>query len=92
MAGPFLDQWDSGLTHLSLPGMDLHVILGDARKTLPAWDGRAVSGVEVLSEKGVTLRLLNPWKPGLIEFPTKAGVTYRLEPPDGRPVVARSLG
>ena len=41
VAGPFLDQWDSGQTRLSLPGMDLHVLLGDARETLPAWGGQA---------------------------------------------------
>lgn len=41
VAGPFLDQWGSDQTRLSLPGMDLQVILGDARETLPAWVGRA---------------------------------------------------
>jgi hypothetical protein len=57
-----------------------------------SWDGRTVSEVEIVSEKGAPLRLVNPWKPGLLEYPTQAGVTYRLEPPDGRLVVARRLG
>lgn len=41
VAGPFLDQWAQGMTRLSLPGMEVEVILGDARDALPGWAGRA---------------------------------------------------
>ncbi|MCK0169185.1 tRNA (5-methylaminomethyl-2-thiouridine)(34)-methyltransferase MnmD [Jannaschia sp. S6380] len=42
-AGPdtaaLLEQWPA--ERMTLPGLDLRVVLGDARVTLPAWDGRA---------------------------------------------------
>lgn len=41
VAGPFLDRWSRGETRLSLPGIELDVILGDARETLTAWQGQA---------------------------------------------------
>lgn len=40
-ARPFLDQWATGATTLSFPGLTARVILGDARQTLPAWTGHA---------------------------------------------------
>jgi hypothetical protein len=61
-----------------------------------AWDGRTVSDVELLSEKGARVRLVNPW-PGRkvtvdgaeahvvgerIEFDTKPGVRYRVRAAD----------
>jgi len=58
------------------------------------WDGKAVTGVRILSEKGSTLRLKNPWgdsrvrvtpetsvtyQPGLASIPTLAGQRYTIE-------------
>ena len=41
VADPFLDQWGAGQTHIAFDGIEVEVILGDARETLPAWQGRA---------------------------------------------------
>jgi tRNA U34 5-methylaminomethyl-2-thiouridine-forming methyltransferase MnmC len=41
VAGPFLAQWAAGQTRMTLPGMQVTVIVGDARETLPVWQGRA---------------------------------------------------
>ena len=41
VAGPFLDQWAAGARAISAEGLEAEVILGDARETLPAWQGRA---------------------------------------------------
>lgn len=41
VADPFLDQWAEGATRLTLPGIEAEVIIGDARDTLPRWQGRA---------------------------------------------------
>ncbi|WP_241699708.1 tRNA (5-methylaminomethyl-2-thiouridine)(34)-methyltransferase MnmD [Tabrizicola fusiformis] len=41
IADPFLAQWAAGATSLSLPGVHAEVIIGDARDTLPRWQGRA---------------------------------------------------
>jgi tRNA U34 5-methylaminomethyl-2-thiouridine-forming methyltransferase MnmC len=41
VAGPLLDQWAAGQRRLVLDGLEAEVILGDARTTLPAWDGLA---------------------------------------------------
>ncbi|MCF8484055.1 MAG: tRNA (5-methylaminomethyl-2-thiouridine)(34)-methyltransferase MnmD [Rhodobacteraceae bacterium] len=41
VAGPFLDQWAQGARRISLAGLEVEVIVGDARETLPAWVGRA---------------------------------------------------
>ncbi|WP_149141919.1 tRNA (5-methylaminomethyl-2-thiouridine)(34)-methyltransferase MnmD [Gemmobacter caeruleus] len=41
VAGPFLDQWAAGTTRLSLPGIRAEIVIGDARQTLPTWQGRA---------------------------------------------------
>lgn len=45
VAGPFLSQWDEapvdGVKRIALAGIEAEVILGDARVTLPAWQGRA---------------------------------------------------
>ena len=41
VAGPFLDAWGAGRTVFDLGGVRAEVILGDARETLPAWDGQA---------------------------------------------------
>lgn len=40
-AGPFLDAWARGARRFALPGVEVDVIEGDARGTLPGWDGRA---------------------------------------------------
>lgn len=41
VAGPFLAAWDQGRRRFALAGIEVEVIVGDARETLPAWDGRA---------------------------------------------------
>ncbi len=41
VAGPFLEAWRAGEREIALPGLDLRVIEGDARQTLPAWEGQA---------------------------------------------------
>jgi len=40
-AAPLIDAWRDGARRLSAPGIELHVIVGDARDTLPAWEGAA---------------------------------------------------
>jgi len=37
----FLKQWDSGTRTLHFPNLTAEIITGDARETLPAWEGRA---------------------------------------------------
>jgi tRNA U34 5-methylaminomethyl-2-thiouridine-forming methyltransferase MnmC len=41
IAQPFLTQWATGATTLHFPNLTATVILGDARETLPRWQGRA---------------------------------------------------
>ncbi len=41
VAESFLAQWATGATTLHFPTLTATIILGDARKTLPAWTGRA---------------------------------------------------
>lgn len=41
VAEPFLRQWQAGETVLHFPGLTARVVLGDARETLPCWDGQA---------------------------------------------------
>ncbi|MFN3724278.1 MAG: tRNA (5-methylaminomethyl-2-thiouridine)(34)-methyltransferase MnmD [Paracoccaceae bacterium] len=41
VAAEFLAHWDSGMRSFPLPGVEVEVIVGDARHTLPAWQGRA---------------------------------------------------
>jgi tRNA U34 5-methylaminomethyl-2-thiouridine-forming methyltransferase MnmC len=41
VAQPFLRQWETGATVLDFPGLTATILLGDARKTLPAWEGEA---------------------------------------------------
>ncbi|WP_136683300.1 tRNA (5-methylaminomethyl-2-thiouridine)(34)-methyltransferase MnmD [Falsirhodobacter xinxiangensis] len=41
VAAPFLAAWAAGRTRFSLGAMEVEVIVGDARETLPAWQGRA---------------------------------------------------
>ena len=38
-AAPLLDAWPAG--RIALPGVDLEIVAGDVRATLPAWNGRA---------------------------------------------------
>ena len=38
---PLLEAWARGARRMTLPGLELEVIAGDARDTLPAWGGRA---------------------------------------------------
>ena len=41
IAPPFLRQWAAGTTELQFPNLTARIVLGDARKTLPAWKGQA---------------------------------------------------
>jgi tRNA U34 5-methylaminomethyl-2-thiouridine-forming methyltransferase MnmC len=41
LAEPFLAQWASGSRHIRLPGLEAHIIPGDARDTLPDWPHKA---------------------------------------------------
>ena len=41
VAAPFLSAWASGARRFALPGAEVTVIVGDARATLPRWEGRA---------------------------------------------------
>lgn len=41
VADPFLAAWGAGQTRFALGPLEVQVIVGDARDTLPAWDGRA---------------------------------------------------
>lgn len=41
IADDFLAAWSAGQRRIALPGLELRVIEGDARDTLPAWDGAA---------------------------------------------------
>jgi tRNA U34 5-methylaminomethyl-2-thiouridine-forming methyltransferase MnmC len=41
IAEPLLRKWAEGATVLHFPHLTARIILGDARATLPAWDGRA---------------------------------------------------
>ena len=65
-----------------------------------SYDGKTVSKVTMLSEKGATAKLVNPWtnaqpkvtrvkdgqpitvsaKGEVMQFPTQAGIRYRIEP------------
>ncbi len=40
-AGPLVTAWDAGARRIALPALDLEIIEGDARGTLPSWTGRA---------------------------------------------------
>lgn len=41
IAAPFLEQWAEGATTITMEGLEARVIIGDARQTLPLWQGRA---------------------------------------------------
>ena len=41
VAQPFLRQWETGETTLRFPNLTATIRLGDARETLPSWDGEA---------------------------------------------------
>jgi tRNA U34 5-methylaminomethyl-2-thiouridine-forming methyltransferase MnmC len=41
IADPFLDAWASGARQFRLDQLEVNVIEGDARQTLPAWQGQA---------------------------------------------------
>lgn len=41
VAAPFLDAWGAGLRHFTLGAIEVEVIAGDVRETLPNWAGRA---------------------------------------------------
>ncbi|MDE0530158.1 MAG: tRNA (5-methylaminomethyl-2-thiouridine)(34)-methyltransferase MnmD [Albidovulum sp.] len=41
IAAPFLNAWSSGATSFAAPGIEAEIVLGDARQTLPPWQGRA---------------------------------------------------
>ncbi|WP_040610856.1 tRNA (5-methylaminomethyl-2-thiouridine)(34)-methyltransferase MnmD [Oceaniovalibus guishaninsula] len=36
-----LAEWRTGRSAITLPGLDLRIVVGDARETLPGWEGRA---------------------------------------------------
>lgn len=38
---PYLAAWERGAQNFNLPGIEVSIIVGDARKTLPEWSGRA---------------------------------------------------
>lgn len=41
VAGPVLEAWATGAREIAAEGLELTVIEGDARETLPRWQGRA---------------------------------------------------
>ena len=41
VAEPFLTQWAKGTRTLHFPNLTAEIIIGDARETLPKWQGRA---------------------------------------------------
>jgi tRNA U34 5-methylaminomethyl-2-thiouridine-forming methyltransferase MnmC len=41
IAGSLLTQWALGARILHFPNLTARIVIGDARETLPAWDGRA---------------------------------------------------
>jgi tRNA U34 5-methylaminomethyl-2-thiouridine-forming methyltransferase MnmC len=41
VAEPFLRQWASGARTLRFPQLTAEILVGDARETLPAWQGKA---------------------------------------------------
>lgn len=41
IAAPFLAAWAAGQHRFEMPGLVAEIIIGDARDTLPAWQGRA---------------------------------------------------
>ncbi len=41
IAGPVLEAWKSCKTRFSTPGLEVEIILGDARQTLPRWRNQA---------------------------------------------------
>ena len=41
IAPAFLDQWATGARTLLFPNLTAEIIIGDARQTLPAWQGQA---------------------------------------------------
>lgn len=40
MAAPLVAQWGAG-QRITLPGVEAEIIIGDARQTLPRWQGQA---------------------------------------------------
>ncbi|MFN4157071.1 MAG: tRNA (5-methylaminomethyl-2-thiouridine)(34)-methyltransferase MnmD [Gemmobacter sp.] len=41
VAAPFLEAWGAGARRFALPGLEVEIVVGDARETLPGWGGRA---------------------------------------------------
>lgn len=41
LADTFLAQWASGARRLQFPSLTAHIVIGDARETLPDWQGQA---------------------------------------------------
>ena len=41
LAGPVLEAWDAGETHIVTDDLDAEILIGDARETLPRWQGVA---------------------------------------------------
>ncbi len=40
-SSPLIEAWSAGQRRIALPGMDLSIEIGDARRLLPVWDGLA---------------------------------------------------
>lgn len=62
-AGPLLAAWERGMRRIRLPGLDLTVIEGDARETLPRWQGRADAW---FLDGFAPARNPELWEPGLL--------------------------
>ena len=61
MAQPFLRQWETGETTLRFPNLTATIRLGDARETLPSWDGGPSTGISVTPGIGGIKKVLWPF-------------------------------
>ena len=76
IAAPFLDSWSSGETSYSDPGIEAQIVVGDARKTLPAWEGSADAW---FLDGFSPVRNPELWEPGLLSClaeKTRPGGTF----------------
>ena len=60
-ARPLLDAWPA--EHVALPGMNLRIVHGDARESLPRWEGRADAWY---LDGFAPARNPEMWEPGLL--------------------------
>ena len=63
LAAPLVGAWATGARTVALPGLDLEIIEGDARDTLPAWTGRADAW---FLDGFAPARNPELWEPGLL--------------------------